>query len=146
MLIDYDWEPGVWIDGQRSSVDDTTDEFGSFAHCVHNDLLAARDAGLIPVHSEITIDATTIRPSRDWPPQMLLTIQFTGLTESTEGKVADAAFAILDRRCPEYLRPDQFANYVGGLCPLDEDGVTLGTRGHKYPPKAPASPSLSRPR
>lgn len=83
MLIEQGWKPGVWIDGQPSSTAATTDAFGTFAHHVHDDLLAARDAGRIPAHVETTVSASTLKPlwGDDTPTVLLLHIRFTGLPE-----------------------------------------------------------------
>lgn len=143
MLIDHDWEPGVWINGRLSTIGDAADAFSTFAHHVHDDLLAARDAGRIPAHCEITVSASTVCPlwssgPGDIPPVTLLYVRFTGLCEPqhapTRNQVTAEAFASLDRRGTELLRPDQFDHYTGTLCFVDEHNTPQDTRKHKPPP------------
>jgi hypothetical protein len=119
MLIEQGWKPGVWINGQPSLTTDATDAFGTFAHDVYDDLLAARDAERIPAHVQITISASTIQPLwGDEPPVLLLDVRFTGLTDPQQAPARDVvlaqAAASLDRRGCEHLTRDQFGQYTGG--------------------------------
>ncbi|WP_309114708.1 hypothetical protein [Saccharothrix sp.] len=82
MLVNHDWEPGVWINGRRSEDPAGTDCFGAFAHSAHTDLITARDTGELPDHVEFTVGATTL--SKLWnddgePSSMLLTVRINGL-------------------------------------------------------------------
>ncbi|KAA2253299.1 hypothetical protein F0L68_33350 [Solihabitans fulvus] len=145
MLIEQDWSPGVWIDGEPFTTADTTDAFGAFAHHVHDDLLAARAAGRIPAHVQATISASTITPLfGDTPPVLLLHIRFTGLPEPQHAPARDEvtteAFTSLDRRGAQHLTPDQLGQYTGGLFFVDEHDQPQANRGHKLHRDTPATP------
>ncbi|MFI9811541.1 hypothetical protein [Saccharothrix variisporea] len=132
MLIDHDWEPGVWINGRRSDDPTDTDAFGAFAHSAHTDLITARDTGDLPAHVEITVGATTL--STLWndtdPSTMLLTVRFNGLA-GTAGHpirrhIAEITLGILDRRGTEHLPIHLHRHYAGALVFGDETGSRDG--------------------
>jgi hypothetical protein len=144
MLIEQGWQPGVWIDGQPAhatdAATDTADAFGTFAHRVHGDLLAARDAGRIPAHVETTISASTITPlwGDDAPIALMLHIRFTGLADPTHAATRDEviteAVASLDHRGAEHLPPDHVDKYGGALFFVDDHDRPQDTRMHTLRP------------
>lgn len=148
MLIEPGWTPGVWIDGHPSHDPATTDAFGTFAHRVHDDLIASRTAGRIPAHVEITTSASTITPLwGDNPPVWLLHIRLTGLgnpeDDAARDEVTDEAFASLDRRGAEHFSPDEFGQYAGALIFVNDQDQPQGNRMHKL--RHPNSPSNALP-
>ncbi|MFJ7218936.1 hypothetical protein [Amycolatopsis sp. NPDC098790] len=135
MLIESGWKPGVWIDGDHSSKPINGDVFGTFAHLVHDDLLAVRAAGRIATHVEITVSASTIRPLwGDEPPVWLLHIRFAGLADPrcaiARDELAFDALSILDRRERDQLPVDMVDRYGVRLFFVDEHGSPLCSRTH----------------
>jgi hypothetical protein len=149
MLIEEGWRPGVWIDGDQSCKATNGDVFGTFAHLVHDDLLAARTAGCLAGHVEITISATTVRPL--WgnePPVWLLHIRFTGLADSRSAaareEVVAEALASLERRGREQLPPDMFDRYAGRVFFVDNHGHPQHSRMHDLRPSSGGTPRCDR--
>ncbi|UOZ03415.1 hypothetical protein [Amycolatopsis sp. WQ 127309] len=140
MLIEHDWKPGVWIDGDVSLNAAHADDFGAFAHHVHDDLITAQAAGRIPDHVGITVSASTIRPLwGDAPDVWFLHIRFVGLPApedaASRAEVATETFAVLDRRGSGELAPDRFGLYSGSLFFVDDLGHPRHGRSHRlYPP------------
>lgn len=135
MLIEDGWKSGVWIDGSPSGDSTGSDAFGRFAHRVHDDLLAARAAGRIPGHVEITISASTIRPLwGDEPPVWLLHIRFTGLAgphdATSRDETAAETLGTLERHGRAHLPPDRFDRYAGELFFVDSHGRSRYGRSH----------------
>ncbi|MEU4524731.1 hypothetical protein AB0F52_39180 [Amycolatopsis sp. NPDC024027] len=145
MLIEDGWKPGVWIDGSPSSDSASSDAFGTFAHRVHEDLLAARVAGRVPEYVEITVSASTIRPLwGDEPPVWLLHIRFTALAGPHDAtgrdEVAAEALATLERHGRAHLPLGKFDRYAGQLFFVDAQGRPRYGRTHAlHPPPEVAS-------
>ncbi|MGW3960141.1 hypothetical protein ACWED2_09975 [Amycolatopsis sp. NPDC005003] len=141
MLIEEGWKPGVWVDGVESRDINDCDAFGSFAHHVHEDLLAARAAGRIPKHVKTTISASTIRPLwGDEPPVWLLHIRFTGFADvqsaALRNEVAAEALASLERHSREHLPSDGFERYAGTLFFVDDHGQLRHSWTHDLRPRS----------
>ncbi|WP_439382125.1 hypothetical protein [Amycolatopsis lexingtonensis] len=135
MLIEESWKPGVWIDGDPSSNACNGGAIGTFAHLVHDDLLAARAAGRVAAHVETTISASIIRPLwGDEPPIWLVHIRFTGIADSlsapARAEVTTEALASLDRHGREQVPLDMVDRYAGRLFFVDEEGNPQYSRAH----------------
>ncbi|MCE7009923.1 hypothetical protein LWC34_45030 [Kibdelosporangium philippinense] len=137
MLIEQHWTPGVWIDGHQSTNTDTTDAFGTFAHHVHEDLLAAQVVGDIPADVEITLSASILTPlwePEDGPIVLLLHIRFTGLTEpehtiARKNVTAETLYSI-DHHSTNDLTPEQLRQYSGALFFVDQNNRPRYIRMH----------------
>ncbi|WP_410630958.1 hypothetical protein [Amycolatopsis sp. cmx-4-83] len=135
MLIEDNWKPGVWIDGDQSSGASNGDAIGMFVHLIHDDLLAARATGRVAAHVEITISASIIRPLwGDEPPVWLVHVRFTGIADPlsapVRAEVTAEALASLDRRGREQVPLDMVDRYAGRLFFVDGTGNPQYDRAH----------------
>ncbi|WP_309114706.1 hypothetical protein [Saccharothrix sp.] len=120
MLIDQSWTPGVWIDGQASTL--TDDPMTNFAHQVHDDLVAARTAGRLPAHIEITVSLAHVEAQDATPAGTLISVRLqpTLADPAVRQSLKREAISTMDRLAVEHIPPDRYHQYAGFVFLVDE--------------------------